>query len=82
MIESVKLSSVGNSRIIEMNRPAFLNTLNGEMVEAMTDAIKVGGLISILDFFCSRLRPPRAARSLSLLVHHEMVSLYTALVVM
>lgn len=41
MVDSVKMSSVGNSRIIEMNRPASLNTLNSEMVEAMTNSIKV-----------------------------------------
>lgn len=38
---SVKLSSVGSSRIIEMNRPYSLNTLNLEMVACMTEAIKV-----------------------------------------
>lgn len=37
----VKLHQLGTSRVIELNRPAQLNSLNLEMVEAMTEALKV-----------------------------------------
>lgn len=37
----IKLHQLGSSRVIELNRPAQLNSLNLEMVEAMTEALKV-----------------------------------------
>jgi len=40
-IVSVRFSAVGGSRVIELNRPRALNTLNLEMVTAMSNAITV-----------------------------------------
>ena len=37
--ELVKLHQLGSCRIIELNRPAQLNSLNSEMVKAMTEAL-------------------------------------------
>lgn len=39
--ELVRLHKLGSSRVIELNRPAQLNSLNLEMVEAMTEALLV-----------------------------------------
>lgn len=41
MSEYVNTHSDGYSRTIELNRPAALNSLNYDMVRAITEAIKV-----------------------------------------
>lgn len=39
--ELIKLHHAGTTRIIELNRPAQLNSLNLDMVNAMTEALQV-----------------------------------------
>lgn len=46
-VDSVNLYTVGQSRIIELNRPASLNTLNLEIVQAMAQAIRVFCYVNI-----------------------------------
>lgn len=46
----VKFKSSGSARIIELSRPKALNSLNLEMVEAITSALKVWKKIVIIVF--------------------------------
>lgn len=39
--DALRTYAVGQSRVLEMNRPTSLNTLNGEMVDAMTESVLV-----------------------------------------